>query len=173
MGESDLLACGPPASLFGQQCSHSGGVCPQIQWLQCGAYVDAVEEMRCVVYVSLRLSGPSDNTDSLSLSCLLYQTQCSLHHFHTAHTNNISPLSSQLSSKSPPMCTYQLYNSFVIPYVICCLEIWVIHLIYIFNRSLQHTTFVTMTTFLSHCSLTYVIKSHYMVFHRSGIKINN
>ena len=29
----------------GQQCSHSGGVCPQIQGRQCGA----VEEMMCVV----------------------------------------------------------------------------------------------------------------------------
>ena len=27
----------------GQQCSHSGGVCPQIQGRQCGAYVGAVE----------------------------------------------------------------------------------------------------------------------------------
>ena len=26
----------------GQQCSHSGGVCPQIQGRQCGAYVGAV-----------------------------------------------------------------------------------------------------------------------------------
>ena len=33
----------------GQQCSHSGGVCPQIQGRQCGAYVGAVEEMVCVV----------------------------------------------------------------------------------------------------------------------------
>ena len=32
----------------GQQCSHSGGVYPQIQWWQCGAYVGAVEEMMCV-----------------------------------------------------------------------------------------------------------------------------
>ena len=32
----------------GQQCSHSGGVCPQIQGRQCGAYVGAVEEM--IVY---------------------------------------------------------------------------------------------------------------------------
>ena len=32
----------------GQQCSHSGGVCPQIQGRQCGAYVGAVEEMMCV-----------------------------------------------------------------------------------------------------------------------------
>ena len=27
----------------GQQCSHSGGVCPQIQGRQCGAYVGAVD----------------------------------------------------------------------------------------------------------------------------------
>ena len=33
----------------GQQCSHSGGVCPQIQGWQCGVYVGAVEEMMCVV----------------------------------------------------------------------------------------------------------------------------
>ena len=37
----------------GQQCSHSGGVCPQIQGQQCGAYVGAVEEMMCVVCVDV------------------------------------------------------------------------------------------------------------------------
>ena len=37
----------------GQQCSHSGGVCPQIQGRQCGAYVGAVEEMMCVVCVDV------------------------------------------------------------------------------------------------------------------------
>ena len=36
-----------------QQCSHSGGVCPQIQGRQCGAYVGAVEEMMCVVCVDV------------------------------------------------------------------------------------------------------------------------
>ena len=36
-----------------QQCSHSGGVGPQIQGWQCGAYVDAVEEMMCVVCVGV------------------------------------------------------------------------------------------------------------------------
>ena len=35
----------------GQQCSHSGGVCLQIQGRQCGAYVGAVEEMMCVMCV--------------------------------------------------------------------------------------------------------------------------
>ena len=37
----------------GQQCSHSGGVCPQIQGRQCGVYVGAVEEMMCVVCVDV------------------------------------------------------------------------------------------------------------------------
>ena len=37
----------------GQQCSHSGGVCPQIQGRQCGEYVGAVEEMMCVVCVDV------------------------------------------------------------------------------------------------------------------------
>ena len=36
-----------------QQCSHSGGVCPQIQGRQYGAYVGAVEEMMCVVCVDV------------------------------------------------------------------------------------------------------------------------
>ena len=36
-----------------QHCSHSGGVCPQIQGWQCGAYVGAVEEMMCVMCVSV------------------------------------------------------------------------------------------------------------------------
>ena len=39
--------------LSGQQCSHSGRVCPQIQGRQCGAYVGAVEEMMCVVCVDV------------------------------------------------------------------------------------------------------------------------
>ena len=54
-GESDVPACGLPASFWpsGQQCSHSGGVCPQIQGRQCGAYVGAVEEMMCVVCVDV------------------------------------------------------------------------------------------------------------------------
>ena len=38
----------------GQQCSHSGGVCPQIQGRQCSAYVGAVEEMMCVVCVGVK-----------------------------------------------------------------------------------------------------------------------
>ena len=37
----------------GQQCSHSGGVCPQIQGWQCGVYVGAVKEMKCVVCVDV------------------------------------------------------------------------------------------------------------------------
>ena len=37
----------------GQQCNHYGGVCPQIQGWQCGAYVGAVEEMMCVVCVDV------------------------------------------------------------------------------------------------------------------------
>ena len=37
----------------GQQCSHSGVVCPQIEGWQCGAYVGAVEEMLCVVCVDV------------------------------------------------------------------------------------------------------------------------
>ena len=34
----------------GQQCSHSGGVCPQIQ---CGVYVSVVEDMMCVMCVDV------------------------------------------------------------------------------------------------------------------------
>ena len=37
----------------GQQCSHSGVVCPQIRGRQCGAYVGAVEEMMYVVCVDV------------------------------------------------------------------------------------------------------------------------
>ena len=37
----------------GQQCSHFGGVGPQIQGRQCGAYVGAVEDMMCVVCVDV------------------------------------------------------------------------------------------------------------------------
>ena len=39
--------------LSGQQYSHSGGVCPQIQGCQCGAYVGEVEEIMCVVCASV------------------------------------------------------------------------------------------------------------------------
>ena len=49
MGESTSPLLRPS----GQQCSHSGGVCPQIQGRQCRAYVGAVEEMMCVVYVDV------------------------------------------------------------------------------------------------------------------------
>ena len=54
--ESDVPACGPPASFsvhLASSGSHSGGVCPQIQGRQCGAYVGAVEEMMCVVCVDV------------------------------------------------------------------------------------------------------------------------
>ena len=53
-GESDVPACGPPASFSVHLAScHSGGVCPQIQGRQCGTYVGAVEEMMCVVCVDV------------------------------------------------------------------------------------------------------------------------
>ena len=55
-GESDVPVCGPTSQLLrpsGQQCSHSGGVCPHIQgdnvvrmWVQ-------FEEMMCVVCVDV------------------------------------------------------------------------------------------------------------------------
>ena len=48
-GGSDLPACGPS----GQQCRHSGGVCPQIQGWQCGAYVGEVEEIMYVMCVNV------------------------------------------------------------------------------------------------------------------------
>ena len=38
---------------YDQQCTHSCGVCPQIQGWQCGAYVGAVEEMMCFVCVNV------------------------------------------------------------------------------------------------------------------------
>ena len=45
-------ACGVPIiPLLVQQLHHSSGVCPQFQGWQCGAYVGAVEEKWCVVYV--------------------------------------------------------------------------------------------------------------------------
>ena len=48
-----LVVHQPASRPSGQQCSHSGGVCPQIQGRQCGAYVGAVEEMMCVVCVDV------------------------------------------------------------------------------------------------------------------------
>ena len=48
-----LVVHQPASPSSGQQCSHSGGVCPQIQGRQCGAYVGAVEEMMCVVCVDV------------------------------------------------------------------------------------------------------------------------
>ena len=44
-----LVVHQPASRPSGQQCSHSGGVCPQIQGRQCGA----VEEMMCVVCVDV------------------------------------------------------------------------------------------------------------------------
>ena len=48
-----LVVHQPASPSICQQCSHSGGVCPQIQGRQCGAYVGAVEEMMCVVCVDV------------------------------------------------------------------------------------------------------------------------
>ena len=50
MGESNVPACGPPATSSAHLASVQSlwRVCPQIQGSQCGAYVGAVEEMMCV-----------------------------------------------------------------------------------------------------------------------------
>ena len=48
-----LVVHQPASPSIWPECSHSGGVCPQIQGRQCGAYVGAVEEMMCVVCVDV------------------------------------------------------------------------------------------------------------------------
>ena len=48
-----LVVNQPALRPSGQQCTHSGWVRPQIQGWQCGVYVGAVEEMMCVVCVSI------------------------------------------------------------------------------------------------------------------------
>ena len=53
----------------GQQCSHSGGVCPQIQGRQCGAYVGAVEEVMCVVCVDVTEGHSGDGCVLASILC--------------------------------------------------------------------------------------------------------
>ena len=56
MGESDVPAFGPPANVSIHLAISSiipAGVCPQIQMRQCGAYVDAVEEIVCVMCVGV------------------------------------------------------------------------------------------------------------------------
>ena len=53
----------------GQQCSHSGGVCPQIQGRQCGVYVGAVEEMMCVVCVDVTEGNSGDGCVLASPLC--------------------------------------------------------------------------------------------------------
>ena len=49
------------AAIFFAECIYIklayGGVCPQIQGRQCGAYVGAVEEMMCVVCVDVTEGG--------------------------------------------------------------------------------------------------------------------
>ena len=55
-GESNVPACGPPASFSVHLASSAvtpTGLCPQIQGWQWGAYVGAVEEMMCVVCVDV------------------------------------------------------------------------------------------------------------------------
>ena len=47
------LATNQHISPSGQQLHHSSRDCPQIQGQQCGAYVGAVEEMVCVMCVSV------------------------------------------------------------------------------------------------------------------------
>ena len=56
-----LLVHHPPPS--GQQLHHSSGICLQIQVWQCGAYVGAVEEMRCVVCVGVTDGNSGDGCD--------------------------------------------------------------------------------------------------------------
>ena len=48
-----------------QQCSHTGGICPQIQGWQCGAYVGAVEAMVLV----LQRGHSGDGCDLASTLC--------------------------------------------------------------------------------------------------------
>ena len=62
----------------GQQCSHSGGVCPQIQGLLCGAYVGAIEEIMCVVCVSVTEGHSSDGCDLASTLCKYDLRECDL-----------------------------------------------------------------------------------------------
>ena len=51
---SRLWSTGQLLRPSGQQCSHSGGFSPGFSpGVQCGTHVGAVEEMMCVVYVSV------------------------------------------------------------------------------------------------------------------------
>ena len=54
-GESDVPACGPPTSFLSiwPAVQYSVRVCSQIQGRQCGVYVGAVEDMMCIVCVSV------------------------------------------------------------------------------------------------------------------------
>ena len=61
-----LLVDHQPASPSGQQYSHSVGVCPQIEGWQYYAYVGAVEEMMCVVYISVTKGHSGDECDLTS-----------------------------------------------------------------------------------------------------------
>ena len=74
-GGSTLPACDPCTSQllrpYGQQCTHSGGDCPQIQGWQCGAYVRAGEEMMCIVCVLQRIV-----TGHSGYGCILASALC-------------------------------------------------------------------------------------------------
>ena len=76
-GVVDLPACGLPASFSVHLASSSvsGGVCPLIQGWQCGAHVGAVEELICVLYVSVTEEHSGDGCDLASTWCKYDLTQ--------------------------------------------------------------------------------------------------
>ena len=57
-----LMVHQPARPSSGQQCNHAGGACPQIR----GAYVSVVEEMMCVVYVSVTRGHSGDGCNLAS-----------------------------------------------------------------------------------------------------------
>ena len=123
MGESDLPACGPPASFSvhpsGQQCSHPGRICPQIQGSQCGMYVGEVEEMMFVVYVSVTEGHSGDRYDLASPLCKYDLRKGDLFVLSWARMRRVRQGS---SSSELLMCGGGVRSILLLPLVARCLE---------------------------------------------------
>ena len=120
--KSDHPTCGPPTSFLhpsGQQCSHSSGVCPQIHGLKCGAYVGALEEMMCAVYVSVTKGHSGDGCDLALILCRYDFRKSDLFSLSWARVRQVrqGSMSSELLMYGGCVCSILL-----LPLVARCLE---------------------------------------------------
>ena len=119
VGSSRLWCTSQLLRLSDQHCSQSGVVCPQIQEWQCGAYVSAVEEMVCVVYVSVTKGHSGDGCDLASTLCKYDLRKGDLFILRWARVRRGKRVS---ISSELPMCCGGVRSSLLLPLVARCLE---------------------------------------------------